>query len=301
MTALVSFERVFEVLDLQPLVADRPGARDAAAGAAVGRAGRRQLRLPRRGRGVPRLARAGGGRRTGPPAARCCTASRCGSSPGQLLALVGPSGAGKTTITSLVARLYDATSGSVRVGGADVREVTQESLHARVGVVTQEAHLFHDTVRANLAYAKPGATEEEMVAGTAGRPDLGPRGVTARAARHRGRRPRAPALRRREAADRARPPAAQGTRGRRARRGDRAPRLRVASWRCSGPSTAPWRAGPRSSSRTGCRPSAPPTSSPSWRTAGWSSRAGTRSCWRAAACTPTSTGRSSSEDVPAPA
>ena len=82
--------------------------------------------------------------------------------PGQLLALVGPSGAGKTTITSLVARLYDPAAGVVRVGGVDVRDVTQASLHGRVGVVTQEAHLFHDTVRANLLYARPEATEAEM-------------------------------------------------------------------------------------------------------------------------------------------
>jgi ATP-binding cassette subfamily B protein len=79
------------------------------------------------------------------------------------VALVGPSGAGKTTITSLVARLYDPTSGVVRLGGVDLRDATLESVHASVGVVTQEAHLFHDTVRANLAYARADATEEEMV------------------------------------------------------------------------------------------------------------------------------------------
>jgi ATP-binding cassette, subfamily B, bacterial len=80
-----------------------------------------------------------------------------------LVALVGPSGAGKTTITSLVARLYDPTSGSVRLGGVDLRDATLESVHDAVGVVTQEAHLFHDTLRANLAYARPAATEEQLV------------------------------------------------------------------------------------------------------------------------------------------
>ncbi len=80
------------------------------------------------------------------------------------MALVGPSGAGKTTITGLVARLYDPTSGAVRINGVDLRDATLESVHATVGVVTQEAHLFHDTIRANLAYAKPEATEAEMVA-----------------------------------------------------------------------------------------------------------------------------------------
>ena len=82
--------------------------------------------------------------------------------PGQLVALVGPSGAGKTTISQLVPRLYDATQGAVRVSGVDVRDATSESLHDVVGVVTQDAHLFHDSIRANLLYAKPDATEEEL-------------------------------------------------------------------------------------------------------------------------------------------
>jgi ATP-binding cassette subfamily B protein len=82
--------------------------------------------------------------------------------PGQLVALVGPSGAGKTTITGLVARLYDPTSGAVRINGADLRRATLESVHDTVGVVTQEAHLFHDTVRANLLYARPSATAAEL-------------------------------------------------------------------------------------------------------------------------------------------
>jgi ATP-binding cassette, subfamily B, bacterial len=80
------------------------------------------------------------------------------------VALVGPSGAGKTTITGLVARLYDPSSGSVRIDGLDLRDVTLESLNQVVGVVTQEAHMFHDTIRANLAYARPNATEAEMEA-----------------------------------------------------------------------------------------------------------------------------------------
>jgi ATP-binding cassette subfamily B protein len=87
--------------------------------------------------------------------------------PGQLVALVGPSGAGKTTITALVSRLYDPSSGTVRIGGVDLRDVSMQSLHDSVGVVTQEAHLFHDTIRANLAYAQPEATEEEMRAALA--------------------------------------------------------------------------------------------------------------------------------------
>ena len=79
-----------------------------------------------------------------------------------MLALVGPSGAGKTTITQLIARLYDASEGTVRVADTDVRDVTLESLHSTVGAVTQDAHLFHDTIRSNLIYAKPGATEADV-------------------------------------------------------------------------------------------------------------------------------------------
>jgi ATP-binding cassette subfamily B protein len=82
---------------------------------------------------------------------------------GTLTALVGPSGAGKTTTTHLVSRLYDPDQGSVRIGGHDLRDVTLESLHAVAGVVTQDAHMFHDTIRVNLAYARPGATEDELI------------------------------------------------------------------------------------------------------------------------------------------
>ena len=83
--------------------------------------------------------------------------------PGQMVALVGPSGAGKTTITHLVARLYDVGGGAVRVGGLDVRDVTLESLEDVVGYVTQDAHMFHDTIRANLLYARRGRRPRRVV------------------------------------------------------------------------------------------------------------------------------------------
>ena len=82
--------------------------------------------------------------------------------PGTMTALVGPSGAGKTTISMLVSRLYDVDAGSVTINGVDVRDASTASLNATVGVVTQDAHLFHDTLRANLIFAKPDATDEEI-------------------------------------------------------------------------------------------------------------------------------------------
>jgi ATP-binding cassette subfamily B protein len=84
--------------------------------------------------------------------------------PGEMVALVGPSGAGKTTISQLLPRIYDVRSGAVRVGGHDVRSVTSQSLHDRIGVVTQDAHMFHDSIRNNLRYARPDASEDEILA-----------------------------------------------------------------------------------------------------------------------------------------
>jgi ATP-binding cassette subfamily B protein len=171
MTALVSFDRVFEVLDLEPLIKEKPGA----------------VTLPRRRPGsdeAPDI-------RFDHVSFRYPTASEVSlaslesialktpertdaaagvlhdvsftAPAGQLTALVGPSGAGKTTITALVSRMYDPNDGAVLIGGHDLRDVTLESLHDVVGVVTQDAHLFHDTIRANLLYARPSATEAELI------------------------------------------------------------------------------------------------------------------------------------------
>lgn len=169
LTALVSFDRVFEVLDLKPLITDRPQATALPSGGCgngsappvefehvsfrypapseISLASLESIALPMREsvskawvlRDVSFVAPAG-----------------------KLTALVGPSGAGKTTITHLVPRLYDPGSGAVRVDDQDIRDVTLRSLHSTVGVVPQEAHLFHDTIRANLLYARPGATEKEL-------------------------------------------------------------------------------------------------------------------------------------------
>jgi len=162
MMALVSFERVFEVLDLKPIVQE-------AANPVALPPGPVSLEFDGVGFRYPSADEvslvsletvASGDRRGGGSVLHDVTFS---IQPGQLVALVGPSGAGKTTITSLVARLYDPTVGQVRLDGIDLREAAMESLHDVVGVVTQDAHLFHDTIRANLAYAKPEATQEEMI------------------------------------------------------------------------------------------------------------------------------------------
>ena len=158
-----------------------------------------------------------------------------GPSPGQLVALVGPSGAGKTTISHLVPRLYDVRAGAVRINGVDVRDATLDSLHDVIGVVTQDAHLFHETIRANLRL-RPARTPPTRSCVEALRAaQILPAGrLAARRARHPGGRPRLPALGRREAAHRHRPAAAQGARHRRPRRGHRPPRLRVRGGRPAG-------------------------------------------------------------------
>lgn len=163
MTALVSFERVFEVMDLPPLVREPDEPRDLPAGPLAVELTDVDFSYP--GADEVSLASleqvAAVDRDAGRPVLHGVSLR---AEPGELLALVGPSGAGKTTITALVARLYDPAAGLVRVGGVDVREVSSASLHERVGVVTQDAHLFHDTVRANLLYARPTATEAELEA-----------------------------------------------------------------------------------------------------------------------------------------
>ena len=159
MTALVSFDRVFELLDLPSLIEEKPDAGGPAADRRVVGVRPRRLHLPECRGGLPGVAGEGRPGRVAARPARCSPASRFAAEPGQMVALVGPSGAGKTTVTHLVARLYDASAGAVRVGGLDVRDVTLESLEDVVGYVTQDAHMFHDTIRVNLLYARPGADD----------------------------------------------------------------------------------------------------------------------------------------------
>ncbi|MHB8449032.1 MAG: ABC transporter ATP-binding protein [Mycobacteriales bacterium] len=161
MTALVSFERVFEVLDLPPGIADAPDAIRLPDGAATIEFEAVRFRYPSAGEvSLASLESVAVLDSTVPAEVLHGVDFRVGA--GELVALVGASGAGKTTISQLVTRMYDVTDGAVRIGGLDVRAITLASLRAAVGVVSQEAHLFHDTVRANLLYARPAATEEEL-------------------------------------------------------------------------------------------------------------------------------------------
>jgi ATP-binding cassette, subfamily B, bacterial len=161
MTALVSFDRVFEVLDLPSSIQEKPDAialpRDAGTlefdGVSFGYPRAEDISLASL-ENIARTESRDGGEVLHDLTFRANT--------GQMVALVGPSGAGKTTVTHLVARLYDASTGIVRVGGHDVRDVTLQSLEDVVGYVTQDAHMFHDTIRENLLYARPEATDDEI-------------------------------------------------------------------------------------------------------------------------------------------
>ena len=165
MTALVSFDRVLEVLDLVPTVAERPGAadlrpvvRERGAGIELDGVG---FRYPAADEVSLASLEAVATLRPDPPADTLTDVSFTVPA-GSMVALVGPSGAGKTTISQLVTRMYDPTRGNVRIAGLDLRDVTAASLRATVGVVSQEAHLFHDTIRANLLFAKPEASDDEL-------------------------------------------------------------------------------------------------------------------------------------------
>ena len=155
MTTLVSFERVLEVLDLPPMVADLPSARELPASApAEIEFDRVSFRYPAASE-VSLASLESTARLSETPGATVLHDLSFHVRPGRMVALVGPSGAGKTTITALVPRLYDVSDGVVRVGGQDVRELTQESLRSRIGLVTQDAHLYHDTIRTNLTMSRP--------------------------------------------------------------------------------------------------------------------------------------------------
>ncbi|MBO4274265.1 ABC transporter ATP-binding protein [Microbispora triticiradicis] len=161
MTALVSFDRVFEVLDLKPMVAEKPGARPIPEGPVTIEFDDVRFRYPAASdvslASLESVARPDTG-----PSQEVLKGVSFTAREGELVALVGHSGAGKTTITSLVSRLYDVDEGAVRINGLDVRDVTLDGIRDTVGVVMQDAHLFHDTIGSNLRYARPDATDEEV-------------------------------------------------------------------------------------------------------------------------------------------
>jgi ATP-binding cassette subfamily B protein len=161
MSALVSFDRVFEVLDLKPGIEEKPDAVAIPAGS--GRLEFRDVHFRYPSADEVSLATLEDvvalDRTENAPVLRGVDFT---VEPGQMVALVGPSGAGKSTTSMLVSRVYDVTEGAVRVGGVDVRDATLDSLRDTIGVVTQDSHLFHETIAENLRYARPEATEEQM-------------------------------------------------------------------------------------------------------------------------------------------
>jgi ATP-binding cassette subfamily B protein len=164
MSALVSFDRVFELLDAPNPITDRPGAIDLVEPRGRITFDHVWFRYPQADGTLASLE--GDVVRPGAPATGpgpwVLTDVTLDIAPGSMVALVGPSGAGKTTLASLVPRLWDVTDGAVRFDGHDVRDLTQESLRHAIGVVSQDPHLFHDTVMANLAYARPDASVDEI-------------------------------------------------------------------------------------------------------------------------------------------
>jgi ABC-type multidrug transport system fused ATPase/permease subunit len=161
MSALVSFDRVFEILDLKPMIVDKPDARSLPDGPVGVEFSDVRFAYPSADKvslasleDVTKLDERGGETVLHGVSFR--------AEPGQMVALVGSSGAGKSTIASLLPRLYDVDEGSVRLSGTDVRDLTAASVRGALGVVTQDGHLLHESIRANLLFARPDATEDEL-------------------------------------------------------------------------------------------------------------------------------------------
>ncbi|QKW48430.1 ABC transporter ATP-binding protein [Streptomyces buecherae] len=161
MSAMVSFERVFEVLDLEPLITEKPDARTVSPGPVSVEFDAVDFGYPSADKvslasleEVATLDTRGGEQVLHQVSFR--------AEPGQMVALVGSSGAGKSTIAQLLPRLYDADAGAVRVDGVDVRDLTAASVRETIGMVTQDGHLFHESIRANLLLARPDATDEQV-------------------------------------------------------------------------------------------------------------------------------------------
>lgn len=163
LTSFVSFDRVFEVLDAPVSIVDKPGAVDLVDPLGAVEFDRVTFRYPAAAT-VSVASLEAPGTPTGDPDVDVLHGVSLSVRPGETVAIVGPSGAGKSTLVGLVPRLYDVTDGAVRVDGKDVRDLTGVSLRAAIGVVSQDPHLFHESIEANLRYAKPEATVDDLVA-----------------------------------------------------------------------------------------------------------------------------------------
>jgi ATP-binding cassette subfamily B protein len=162
MTSLVSFERVFEVLDLEPMVKNRENAIELKTAQPRIEFKKVNFSYPR-AEEISLASLESAAKEENVQSGQVLNDLSFVAAPGTMTALVGPSGAGKTTISALLPRLYDVTDGAISIDGHDIRDLTLESLRDSIGVVMQDAHLFHETIAENLRYAKQDATEEEMI------------------------------------------------------------------------------------------------------------------------------------------
>jgi len=163
MTALVSFERVFEVLDTPVSITDKPGAFDIVGAKGAVQFDHVGFRYPDGASVSIASLEAGGIMQGADPDVDVLVDVSLTIAPGETIAIVGSSGAGKTTLANLIARMYDVTRGTVKLDGHDVRDVTGISLRSAIGVVSQDPHMFHESIKANLLYAQPGATDAQLV------------------------------------------------------------------------------------------------------------------------------------------
>jgi ATP-binding cassette subfamily B protein len=162
MTSLVSFERIFEVLDLKPMVQEKPNAKDLSSGPAEIEVNGVRFAYPKADE-ISLASLESVAKTEIIQSGEILKGISFTAKPGTLTAIVGPSGAGKTTLSALLPRLYDVTDGSITINGVDIREFSLQSLRDQIGVVAQDPHLFHESIAENLRYAKSDATDDELI------------------------------------------------------------------------------------------------------------------------------------------